>query len=38
MDGGFQMVVVDFTKDKILLKEDILRALGSWTKSILRHI
>lgn len=32
------MVVVDFTKDKILLKEDILRALGSWTKSILRHM
>ena len=32
------MVVIDFTKDNMLLEESILRALGSWTKSILRHM
>jgi len=35
----FNMVVIDFRKDNILLNEaGILSALGSWTKSILKHM
>jgi hypothetical protein len=33
------MIVIDFRKDKILLNErGILSAIGSWTKTILRHM
>ena len=33
--GGVSMIVVDFTKHSGKMNESILRALGSWSKSIL---
>ena len=32
------MIVVDFTKDKKPLNESVLRMLGTWTKTILKHM
>jgi len=32
------MIVVDFTKKDNLLNESVLRLIGSWTKTILKHM
>ena len=32
------MIIIDFRKESGLLNESILRAIGSWTKTILKHM
>ena len=36
--GGLNMLVIDFTKTKLLTEAGILSALGAWSKTLLRHM